>query len=127
MPVVNETETRAEVERRLGRPWPEVEDQLTDLFEMEWEEVSIVIETSADKGDRSRADVIVELVERTEHKPAVHARVRRSMIRWIGKPWRERENPWDRFKHRLPDAPPPTDTEADDLDEWTPYRPEEHE
>ena len=33
-----------------------------------------------------------------------------SLIRWIGKPWRERENPWDRFKDRVPPAPPRTDT-----------------
>lgn len=92
---------------------------------MEWDEVEVVIETSAAKADRSRADVIVDLVRRTERKPAVQTRMRRAVIRWIGKPWRERENPWERFKDRVPPPPPRTDAPTDDLDEWTPLKPDE--
>lgn len=116
---------RSEVERRLGTPFDQVQDRLIELFDMDWEEVEVVIETSVSKGDRSRADVIVDLVGRTERKPAVQARVRRAVIRWIGKPWRERSNPWDRFKDRVPPLPPKTDTADDDLEEWTPTKPEE--
>lgn len=122
---MGDDQTRAEVERRLGRSFERVQDQLLELFGREWDEIEIVIETSATKRERSRADVIVELVQKAETKPAVQSRVRRTLIRWIGKPWRERENPWDRFKDRLPPVPPRTDAKADDLDEWTPLRPDD--
>jgi hypothetical protein len=115
----------AEIERRLGRPIEAVRDRLCEMFSMEWEEVEVIIETSADKGDRSRADVIVGLVERTEAAPPVQQRVKRAAVRWIGKPWRERENPWDRFKDRLPEAPPPTGTDEGGFEEWTPLRGED--
>ena len=114
-----------EVERRLGRPFSEVQLKLEELFDQEWDEISIVVETSAAKSERSRADVIVDLVERSERKPSAQTRVKRSVIRWIGKPWRERSNPWDRFKGRVPPVPPKTDTKAADLEEWTPLRPDE--
>lgn len=116
---------RQEVEGRLGRPFDEVRDELTELFGREWDEVEVVIATSAHKTERSEADVIVELVAKIEERPPVAGRVRRAVIRWIGKPWRERENPWDRYKHRVPE-PPSTDLDedADDLDQWTPFRPE---
>lgn len=118
-------DVRSQVEQRLGRPFDRVRDQLIELFDMEWDDVEVVIETSATKSDRSRADVIVDLIERAERKPAVQTRFRRAVIRWIGKPWRERENPWDRFKHRVPPPPPRTDTRAEDLEEWTPLKPDE--
>lgn len=117
--------TRAEVEAKLRRPFDDVRDQLVELFEQEWDEVEVVIETSATKSDRTAADVIVDLVARAERKQTPTTRIRRSVIRWIGKPWRERENPWDRFKDRVPPPPPRTDTKADDLEEWTPLKPEE--
>jgi hypothetical protein len=119
--------TRGEVERRLGRSFDDVQGHLIELFDLEWEEIEVVIETSATKAERSRADVIVGLVEKAETKPPISRRVRRGVIRWIGKPWREREDPWERFKHRVPQAPPRTDTQADDLEEWTPLRPEQEE
>lgn len=115
----------AEVERRLGRSFETVKAQLLDLFDEEWEDIEIVIETSATKRERSRADVIVELVSKAQAKPTVQSRVRSKVIRWIGKPWREREDPWDRFKDRVPPVPPRTDPKAEDLDEWTPLRPDE--
>lgn len=118
-------DVRTQVEQRLGRPFDRVRDQLIELFDMEWDDVEVVIETSATKSDRSRADVIVDLISRAERKPAVQTRFRRAVIRWIGKPWRERENPWDRFKHRVPPPPPRTDTRAEDLEEWTPLKPDE--
>lgn len=117
--------TRAEVERRLGRSFDDIKSQLLDLFGREWDEIEIVIETSASKRDRSAADVIVDLVGRAETKAGVQTRIRRKLVRWIGKPWRERSNPWDRFKDRLPPAPPSTRTEAEDFEEWTPLRPDE--
>ena len=117
--------TRAEVEQRLGRSFDSVQDQLVELFDQEWEEVEIVIETAATKRELSAADVIVDLAGKAEERPAVPSRIRRSLIRWIGKPWRERENPWDRFKGRVPPPPPRTDTQAEDLDEWTPLKPDE--
>jgi hypothetical protein len=120
-----ESDTAAEVERRLGRPFEEVRAQLLELFGEEWEDIEVVVETSATKRGRSRADVIVDLVGRAEEKPGVPSRVRRSLVRWIGKPWRERSNPWDRFKDRLPPVPPRTQQQAGDLDEWTPLRPDE--
>ena len=118
-------ESSAEVERRLGRPFAEVQSQLEELFDRDWDEIAIVVETSSMKSGRTRADVIVDLVERSERKPSPQSRVKRSLIRWIGKPWRERENPWDRFKDRVPPPPPRTDKEASDLDEWTPLQPDE--
>lgn len=117
--------TRLEVEQRLGRPFDEVRDQLLELFGNEWDEIEIVIETASVKRDQSHADVIVDLVGKAQDKPAVPSRIKRSLIRWIGKPWRERENPWDRFKDRVPPPPPRTDTKPDDLDEWTPLKPDE--
>jgi hypothetical protein len=117
--------TRAEVSERLGRPFEQVQDQLVELFGQDWDEIEVVIETSATKRGRTRADVIVDLVGKATERPAAPSRIRRTLIRWIGKPWRERPNPWDRFKDRLPPAPPPTTREADDLDEWTPLRPDE--
>ena len=120
-----DTPTEAEVARRLGRPFEQVRKQLLELFDQEWEEIEVVIETSASKSGRSRADVIVDLVSRSESRPGVQSRVRRTLIRWIGKPWRERANPWDRFRDRLPPLPPKTDREAADLDEWTPLRPDD--
>jgi len=114
-----------EVAARLGRPFEQIRVQLEDMFDEEWEEVAVVIETSATKTGRSYADVIVDLVERSERKPSAQTRVKRSVIRWIGKPWRERENPWDRFKDRVPPPPPPTDTQSADLEEWTPLRPDD--
>lgn len=117
--------TRAEVEGRLGRPFEQVKAQLLELFGRDWDEVEVVIETSASKGGRSAADVIVDLVGRAERRPGVQSRIRRRLVRWIGKPWRDRENPWDRFKDRLPPAPPRPSQGASDLDEWTPLRPDE--
>ena len=92
---------------------------------MEWDEVLVVIETSASKRDATRVDVIADLIERSERKPSTQSRIKRSMIRWIGKPWRERENPWDRFKGRVPPVPSPPDTKSSDLDEWTPLKPDD--
>jgi hypothetical protein len=117
---VPEDDHRPEVARRLGRPFADVQQQLEEMFDREWDEVVVVIETAALKSGRSHADVIVDLVERSERKPPVQSRLRRSLIRWIGKPWRERENPWDRFKDRVPPPPPRTDAPPDDLDEWAP-------
>jgi len=117
---------REEVEARLGRPFESVQEQLEDHFGREWDDVIVVIETAAMKSNRTHAEVIVELVERFERKPDTQTRVKRSVIRWIGKPWRERANPWDRFKDNLPPVPPPTSpTGPDDLDEWTPLRPDD--
>lgn len=118
-------EFEAEVERRLGRPFEEVRSQLEEMFDQEWDEVAVVIETSAMKTERSFADVVVGLVERSQRKVPVQSRVKRGVIRWIGKPWRERENPWDRFAGKVPPPPPRTNTEAADLDEWTPLRPDD--
>lgn len=118
-------DTEDQVERLLGRPFDQVKDELIELFGQDWEEVEIVIETAAAKQGCGRAEVIADLVGRAERKPGVQARLRRSVVRWIGKPWRERPNPWDRFKDRLPPVPPRTSEKADDLDEWTPLRPDE--
>jgi hypothetical protein len=118
-------EFEAEVERRLKRPFERVRTQLEEMFDEEWDEVAIVIETAAVKSNRTHAEVIVDLIERSERKPAAQTRFKRSVIRWIGKPWRERENPWDRFKDRVPPPPPRVDKESVDLDEWTPLKPDE--
>ncbi len=114
-----------EIASRIGRPFERVQAQLEELFDRDWDEVVVVIETSAMKSGRTHAEVIADLIERSERKPAPQQRIKRSLIRWIGKPWRERENPWDRFKDRVPPPPPRTDRRADDLDEWTPLRPDE--
>jgi len=114
-----------EVAQRLARPFERVRSQLEDFFDMEWDEVLVIVETSAAHTDRSRVDVVVDLIERAERKPPAQTRLKRSLIRWIGKPWRERENPWERFKGRVPPVPPPTDPGSADLDEWTPLRPDE--
>lgn len=114
-----------EVERKLGRPFAQVQSQLEEMFDREWDEIAVVIETSSMKSERSFSDVVVDLVSRSERKPPPKARMKRSLIRWIGKPWRERPNPWDRFKDRVPPPPPRTTTNAGDLDEWTPPKPEE--
>jgi hypothetical protein len=99
--------------------------KLEELFDAEWDDVLVIIETSATKTNRSHDEVIAGLLERSERKPPPKARIKRSVIRWIGKPWREREDPWERFKGRVPPAPPRTTQEAGDLDEWTPLRPDE--
>ena len=116
---------REEVEVRLGRSFESVQQQLTEHFGRDWDDVVVVIETAAMKGERSQADVIVDLVERFERKTRAQTRIKRTVVRWIGKPWRERANPWDRFKDRLPSPPPRTDAAPDDLDEWTPLRPDD--
>lgn len=117
--------TRAEVEQRLGQSFDEIQDQLIELFDQEWDEIEVVIATASEKREQSYADVIVDLVGKAQERPAVPSRIQRSLIRWIGKPWRERENPWDRFKGRVPPPPLRTDTKAEDLDEWTPLKPDE--
>jgi hypothetical protein len=114
-----------EVARRLDRPFEQIRTQLEDMFDEEWDEVAVVIETAATKSNRSYADVIVDLIERSERKTSAQVRFKRSVVRWIGKPWRERENPWDRFKGRVPPPPPPTDTKSADLEEWTPLKPDD--
>ena len=119
------TDERSEVERRLDRDFARVQKQLCEMFSMDWDEVEVLIETAATKSDRSRADVIVDLVGRSEVSPTVQSRMKRATIRWIGKPWRERENPWDRFKDRLPDKPPSTKIDEGGFEEWTPLKPEE--
>ncbi len=117
---------RRAIEERVGRPFEKVQEQLEELFGREWDEVLVVLETAATKRGQSHAEVIAGLLERSERKPSAQQRVKRSVIRWIGKPWRERENPWDRFKGRVPPAPPRTDQRGpEDLDEWTPLRPDE--
>jgi hypothetical protein len=104
---------------------PTVRAKLEALFDRDWDDVAVIIETAAAKSDRTHDEVISDLLSRAERKPGAQTRVKRSVIRWIGKPWRERENPWDRFKDRLPQAPPRTDQSADDLEEWTPLRPDD--
>ncbi|MEX0873352.1 MAG: hypothetical protein WD646_13530 [Actinomycetota bacterium] len=104
-----------------------VKAKLEELFDCEWDDVLVVIETAATKSGRTHAEVIAGLLERTEHKPTPGTKIKRGLIRWIGKPWRERENPWDRFKDRVPPPPPRTDTPAEDLEEWTPLKPDEDE
>ncbi len=100
--------------------------KLEELFDSEWDDVLVIIETSATKTGRTHDEVIADLLDRSERKPPVQSRVRRGVIRWIGKPWRQRENPWDRFKGKVP-PPPPRISKAgpDDLDEWTPLQPDE--
>ena len=114
-----------QVAQRVGRPFEQIRSQLEDFFDMEWDEVLVVIETAATKRDVSRVDVVTDLIERSERKPSAQTRIRRSMVRWLGKPWRERENPWERFKGRVPPVKPPPDTKGADLDEWTPLKPDE--
>ncbi len=104
---------------------PAVRSKLEALFDQDWDDVVVIIETAAVKSDRTHDAVIDELLARAEQKPTMQTRVKRSVVRWIGKPWRERENPWDRFKDRLPSVPPRTDAPASDLDEWTPLRPDD--
>ena len=104
---------------------PDVRAKLTELFDQDWDDVLAIIETSATKTGRTHEEVIADLLRRTERKPAPQQRIKRSLIRWVGKPWRERENPWDRFKGRVPPPPPKIDREAADLDEWTPLKPDE--
>ena len=117
---------RKAIEDRVGRPFDEVQQQLTELFGREWDEVLVVLETAATKRGQSHAEVIEGLLARADIKPSAPTRVKRGLIRWIGKPWRERENPWDRFKGKVPPAPPRTDLSGpDDLDEWTPLRPDD--
>lgn len=98
---------------------------MVELFGREWEDVEVVIETAAAKRGESRAQVIVDLIARSEARPGVQSRFRRTLIRWIGKPWRERANPWDRFKDRIPPAPPSVAEEPSDLDEWPAVRHDE--
>lgn len=99
--------------------------KLEELFDRDWDDVLVIIETSASKSGRTHEEVVAGLLERAERKPPVQSRVRRSVIRWLGKPWRERENPWDRFKDRVPPPPPRVKADPDDLDEWTPLQPDE--
>jgi hypothetical protein len=100
--------------------------KLEDLFDQEWDEVLVIIETSASKTGRTHEEVIAELLARTEQKVTVQSKVKRGVIRWIGKPWRERENPWEKLKGKVPPPPPARNNpEAADLDEWTPLRPDE--
>lgn len=115
---MDDQELRAEVERRLSRPFQRVQEQLEELFGREWDEVEVFVATSAAKKSRSEADVIVDLVAKADDKPAVSTQMRRAVIRWIGKPWRERANPWDRHKDRIPRKPPPTDASGE---EWRPF------
>jgi hypothetical protein len=122
---VADADYAAEVAKRLGRPFDQVQNQLEEFFDREWDDVAVVIETSSEKTGRSFADVIVDLIERSERKPSTQTRIKRSVVRWIGKPWRERENPWDRFKENLPPDPPKVKKETDDLDEWTPLKPDD--
>jgi hypothetical protein len=99
--------------------------KLEELFDLGWDEVLVIIETSASKTGRTHDEVIADLLQRSEQKVPVQDKVKRGVIRWIGKPWRERENPWDRFKGRVPPAPPkPNTKDATDLDEWTPLKPD---
>lgn len=118
-------EFESDVAQRLGRPFDQIRSQLEDFFEMEWDEVLVVVDTSATKRNVNRADVICDLIRRAERKTPAQTRIKRSMIRWIGKPWRERENPWDRFKDRVPPVKPPPDPKSSDLDEWTPLKPDD--
>lgn len=122
-----EVALQVEVTQRLGRPWPGVQQQLEHLFGREWDECEIFITTSASKKGRSEADVIVELIAKAETKPPVVQQARRKVIRWIGKPWREREDPWNRFKDRVPPAGRPRKATPDDLEEWTPLKPDNKE
>ena len=115
----------AEIESKVGRPFDEIQSKLEDLFDNEWDEVVVFIETSATKSGRTHAEVIADLLDKTEQKPTPQTKIKRGLIRWIGKPWRERENPWERFKHKVPPAPPRTDQKAEDLEEWTPLKPDE--
>jgi hypothetical protein len=109
---------QAAVEARLGRPFARVREQLEALFDREWEEVETFIATSAHKKGRSELDVVVDLIRKAEEKPPVVTQARRAVIRWIGKPWRERENPWERHKDRIPPKPPATDEPGE---EWRPF------
>jgi len=122
---VASSEYQAEIEAKVGRPFDEIQSKLEDLFDNEWDEVVVLIETSATKSGRTHAEVISDLLGKTERKPSPQKKIKRGLIRWIGKPWRERENPWDRFKHRVPPPPPRTDQKAEDLEEWTPLKPDE--
>jgi hypothetical protein len=106
---------------------PAVRAKLEELFDQEWAEVAVIIETAATKSGRSHDEVIADLLERSERKAAPQQRLKRSLIRWIGKPWRERDNPWDRFKGRVPPVPPKVSRDAPDLDEWTPPQPDAEE
>lgn len=118
----------AEVEQRLDRPWDQVRSQLEALFGQPWDECEVFIATSATKKDRSEADVIVDLIrEKADIKTPPATVVRRKVIQWIGKPWREREDPWNRFRDRVPPSNPArrVTAEPDDLDEWKPYKPKE--
>lgn len=115
----DELAMRQEVERRLDRPFARVQEQLEELFGREWEDIEVSIATSAMKKDRPEADIICELItEKVEVRTPVATSVRRAVVRWIGKPWRERENPWDKYKDRVP----PTKAPAE---EWKPFRPDE--
>ena len=118
-------ELQQEVSRRLGRPWPEVRIALEKLFGRSWDECEIFISTSASKKDRSEADVIVELIGKAEEKPPARDVVKRKVVRWIGKPWRERQDPWDRFKDRVPSVEEVRKRRKrpEDLEEWTPFHP----
>lgn len=109
---------RRGVEERLGRPFEKVVDQLEKLFGKDWEEIDISISTRAEKHGIPEVDVVEQLMAKAEDKPSVSQVVRRRVVRWIGKPWRERENPWDKYKDRIPKTPPRTDEPGE---EWKPF------
>lgn len=100
--MVEDLELQQEVSAKLKRPWLEIQAVLEDLFGREWEECAVFITTSAEKSSRTEAEVISDLVARAEHKTPLGKIVRRKVVNWIGKPWRERSDPWDRFKSRVP-------------------------
>ena len=114
-----------EVSERLGRPWPEVREVLERTFGRPWAECEIFISTSADKKGRTEADVIVDLVAKATERTPMRNVVRRKVVRWVGKPWRERQDPWDRFKDRVPSVEDMQRRRRrpGDLEEWSPYRP----
>jgi hypothetical protein len=129
-----EVEFRAEVEARTDRSFERVQEQLGDMFELEWEQIEVAIATSASKGDRSEADVVVDLIAKADAREAqpVTEKARRAVIRWIGKPWRERDDPWGKYAGRVRELrdepgrtlgePPPTTGEGEP---WEPLRPDE--
>lgn len=124
--MAEDTALYEEVSRRLKRPWPQIQGVLEDLFGQEWEECEIFITTSAQKSKRSEVDVICGLVAKAETKTPLGKIVRRKVVQWIGKPWRERSDPWDRFKSRVPSVEEVQKRRKDvDTEMWQPPRFEE--
>jgi hypothetical protein len=111
-------EFRLAVEKRLDRPFSRVQEQLCAMFGRDWDDVESFISTSALKRSRDAVDVIEGLVAKAEDKPPVQQVVRRAVVKWIGKPWRERENPWDKYKGQVPGRPPPTSGEGEAWEPW---------